>query len=75
MRRFLVSVLAVLLNAISRAEAPVYSTASIVNAADNQAGTLAPNTLATIYGQNLTFGIQSLTAKEVQGGTLPTIFP
>jgi hypothetical protein len=49
----------VLLNAISRAEAPGYSTASIVNAADNQAGTLAPNTLATIYGPNLAYGTQS----------------
>jgi uncharacterized protein (TIGR03437 family) len=60
---------------LARAEAPVYSAASIVNAGDNQSGTLAPNTLATIYGQNLAYGTQSLTANEVQGGTLPTIFP
>ena len=64
-----------LATALARAEAPVYSAASIVNAADNQSGTLAPNTLATIYGQNLAYGTQSLTANEVQGGTLPTIFP
>ena len=62
MRRFLVPVLALLLQAVSRAEAPVYSVASIVNAADNQSATLSPNTLATIYGQNLAYGTQSLTA-------------
>jgi len=64
----------VLLNAISHADAPGYSTASIVNAADNQAGTLAPNTLATIYGRIWHTGHSRLTANEVQGGRLPTIF-
>ena len=31
-----------------------YTAASIVNAADNQSGILAPNTIGTIYGTNLT---------------------
>lgn len=64
-----------LVGALARAEAPVYSAASIVNAADNQSGTLAPNTIATIYGQNLAYGTQSLSQAEVQGGLLPTVFP
>ena len=33
--------------------APIYDATSIVNAADNQSGALAPNTLGTIYGANL----------------------
>ncbi|MGD0438739.1 MAG: hypothetical protein ABSB86_19935 [Bryobacteraceae bacterium] len=51
---------------------PVYSAASIVNAADNQVGPLAPNTIATIYGQNLAYGTAALTAGDVLGGVLPT---
>ena len=58
-----------------KAAAPLYSADSIVNAADNQPGPLAANTLATIYGQNLAYGTQALSANDVQGGTLPTVFP
>jgi uncharacterized protein (TIGR03437 family) len=65
----------VLAGALANAEAPFYSAASIVNSADNQSGPLAPNTLATIYGQNLSYGTQALSPAEVQGGTLPTVFP
>ncbi len=35
--------------------APVYDAASIVNAADNQSGELAPNTIGTIYGANMSY--------------------
>jgi uncharacterized protein (TIGR03437 family) len=35
--------------------APIYSALSIVNAADNQSGQLAPNTIGTIYGANLAY--------------------
>ena len=76
MRALVVLVVALMLAAVfAKAEAPVYSAASIVNAADNQSGTLAPNTLATIYGQNLATGTKALSAADIGGGILPTVFP
>jgi len=36
-------------------QAPAYSAATIVNAASNVAGALAPNTVGTIYGTNLSY--------------------
>ena len=75
MRALAVIFVALLLAAaFLKAEAPVYSAASIVNSADNQPGTLAPNTLATIYGQNLAYGTKALTADDVKSGTLPIVF-
>jgi uncharacterized protein (TIGR03437 family) len=53
--------------------APVYSIASIVNAADNQSGTLAPNTLGTIYGANLAFSTAALSETDIHGGLLPVL--
>ena len=53
---------------ILTAEAPIYSAASLVNAADNQAGWLAPNTIATLYGQNLAYGTQVLSGGSPVGG-------
>jgi len=76
MRAVVVIIVALLLAAVfAKAEAPLYSAASIVNAADNQPGTLAPNTLATVYGQNLAYGTRALSADDVRGGVLPTVFP
>lgn len=60
--------------AVVMAEAPIYSADSLVNSADNQA-VLAPNTIATLYGKNLAYGTQRLTANEIAGGVLPTVFP
>jgi uncharacterized protein (TIGR03437 family) len=54
---------------------PSYSAASIVNAADNLAGPLAPNTIATIYGTGLAYGTKWLTPDDIRGGLLPTILP
>jgi len=51
--------------------APVYSAASIVNAADNQSGALAPNAIGTIYGVNLAYTTAALIPSEVLGGALP----
>src|SRR5882762_2389531 len=55
--------------------APSYSAASIVNAADNLPGPLAPNTIATIYGTGLAYGTKWLTADDIRGGILPTVLP
>src|SRR5579863_9516508 len=52
--------------------APSYSTASIVNAATQTAETLAPNTIATVYGTNLAWTTHAVTAGDLNGGTLPT---
>ena len=53
--------------------APVYTAASIVNAADNQSGVLAPNTLGTIYGANLAYSTAAIALNDLQGGVLPTV--
>jgi len=53
-------------------EAPIYTAASIVNAADNQSGALAPNTIATVYGKNLAYTTRALTPGDIIGGVLPT---
>jgi uncharacterized protein (TIGR03437 family) len=42
--------------------APSYAAASIVNSATNTAGALAPNTIATIYGVNLSFGTAGVSS-------------
>ncbi len=75
MRSFALLVVIPMFAAIhARAEAPLYSAASIVNAADNQSGVLAPNALVTIYGQNLATGTKALGAGDIGGGVLPTVF-
>jgi uncharacterized protein (TIGR03437 family) len=51
--------------------APTYSAASIVNAATQTVEALAPNTIATIYGTNLSWTTHALTAADLNGGTLP----
>jgi len=54
-------------------DAPVYTAASIVNAADNQSDILAPYAIGTIYGTNLAYGTAGLTAGDVHGGVLPIL--
>jgi uncharacterized protein (TIGR03437 family) len=49
--------------------APSYSTASIVNAATNQPGAFAPNTIVSIYGASLSYNTVSMTLNQ---GRLPT---
>jgi uncharacterized protein (TIGR03437 family) len=43
-----------------------------VNAANYKAGTLAPNTIGTLYGRDLAFVTRSLDAGDLIRGTLPT---
>lgn len=56
-------------------EAISYSGASIVNAADNQPGPLAPNAIATIYGSGLAYVTKAITPQDIRGGMLPTVLP
>jgi uncharacterized protein (TIGR03437 family) len=51
--------------------AAIYTAASIVNAADNQSGQLAPNAIGTIYGVNLAYGTAAITQGDLHGGVLP----
>jgi len=51
---------------------PAYSAASLVNSAHNLAGGLAPNTIVTLYGENLAFETRGLSAADLSGGRLPT---
>jgi len=53
--------------------APIYDAASIVNAADNQSGALAPNTLGTIYGANLAYSTAAITSANILNGLLPIV--
>ncbi len=48
---------------------------SIVNSASPISGLLAPNTLATIYGQYLAHKTASIAAGDIRAGILPTTLP
>lgn len=60
-----------LAGASSSREAPSYSEASIVNSADFQ-GSLAPNSIGTIYGVRLAYATRALASDDISGGILPT---
>jgi len=51
--------------------APNYSAASIVNAATQTPGPLAPNTIGTVYGANLSWDEYAVTPGDLNGGSLP----
>jgi uncharacterized protein (TIGR03437 family) len=55
-------------------EPPIYSAASIVNAANSLPGPLSPNCIATIYGKNLAWTTRALLSEDIRGGQeLPTV--
>src|ERR1700738_4813935 len=62
-------------DASANREAPSYSGNSIVNAADNQPGPLAPNAIATIYGTGLAYTTKAISPQDIHGGLLPTVLP
>jgi uncharacterized protein (TIGR03437 family) len=51
---------------------PVYTEASIANAAADIADFFAPNTFLTIYGQNLAYVTKAISSDDIHAGTLPT---
>lgn len=53
----------------------VYSSTSIVNAADNQPGVLSPNVIGTIYGTGLAYTTRAIAPSDISGGVLPTVLP
>mgnify|MGYP005844602477 CR=1 FL=1 len=66
---------------LSRAEeqgkylAPTYSAASVVNSANNLSGVLAPNTIVTLYGQDLAYTTRALSPEDLASGRVPTALP
>lgn len=54
---------------------PEYSAASIVNAASQRAGKIAPNSIFTIYGKNLALSSWALGPGDIRNGNLPTDLP
>src|SRR2546428_7196698 len=48
-----------------KSASPAFSTDSIVNSANGRPESLAPNTLASIYGTNLSFYTQTVTPDNV----------
>ena len=58
-----------------RALYPCYTAQSIINIASGTPGALAPNTLATIYGTNLSFVTRSIFQNDIQAGMLPDTLP
>lgn len=59
----------------SSAQAPNYTAGSIVNAASNFPGPLAPNTIASLYGTQLAWATRALTTEDVRAGFLPYLLP
>ena len=55
-----------------RSAAPSYSATSIVNAATNVPGPLAPNMIATIYGKDLSYVTRAIRPDDVRNNILPT---
>jgi len=56
----------------TRRQAPAYTAASIVNAASNAVGALAPYTFATIYGTDLSYSTRAIAPEDMRSGRLPT---
>ena len=55
---------------------PTYSASTLVNSADGLPGALASNTIATVYGHNLSTTTATLTAADLSAsGTMPTRLP
>lgn len=69
---FLASLVAARADLSTASSAPAYAAAGIVQAATQTAEALAPNTIATIYGTNLSFETHAVVAADLTGGTLPT---
>jgi uncharacterized protein (TIGR03437 family) len=64
--------LAVLLCGIARGQAPSYSAAGIVNAANYAPGPFAPNSVVSLFGTNLSNNANGVSASETLGSPLPT---
>jgi uncharacterized protein (TIGR03437 family) len=53
-------------------QAPAYTADNLVNASDYSPGPFAPNSVLSIFGTNLAWDTQQLTATDIVNNTLPT---
>jgi uncharacterized protein (TIGR03437 family) len=53
------------------AQAPNYTTASIVNASDYSVGPFAPSSVLTVFGTNLSWETEAVTPEILAAGSLP----
>jgi uncharacterized protein (TIGR03437 family) len=56
-------------------DGPSYTAAGIVNAADNETHSLAPNTLTSLYGVRLSYVTAAISPGDILGDRLPTVLP
>src|ERR1035438_8117257 len=54
------------------AQAPYYTTASIVNASDYSPGPFAPSSVLSLFGTNLAWTTEAVTPETLAAGSLPT---
>jgi uncharacterized protein (TIGR03437 family) len=54
---------------------PSYSASSILNAASNVPGPVAPNTIVSLYGRDLSWNTRSVRTEDVRDGLMPTYLP
>lgn len=66
------SVVALFAEAPPRIPAPFYTPSSVVNSASLKGGSLAPNTIGTLFGKDLAFVTKSLSQEDIYSGILPT---
>ena len=60
------------LAAWAQSSGPSYSSAGLVHSATGQTAPLAPNTLVTLNGTNLSYSSAEVSLSQLQGGSLPT---
>ncbi|MEZ5355900.1 MAG: hypothetical protein R2762_24980 [Bryobacteraceae bacterium] len=56
-----------------RLDNPAYVPSSLVNAASSESGAVAPNTIVTLYGQGLAYGVRALRDSDIRANQLPTV--
>jgi uncharacterized protein (TIGR03437 family) len=71
----LVSCTAVWAQAPPNTNAPFYTATSVVDAATNQPGAVAPNGLVSLYGTRLSFATRALQPQDMIADALPTALP
>lgn len=54
---------------------PQYTASALVSSADSLPTDIAPNTIVTLAGQNLSFDTAALLTSEIQNATMPTELP
>jgi uncharacterized protein (TIGR03437 family) len=55
--------------------APKYTPSSLVNAASFQTGSIAPNTIVTLYGEGLSWVTRALQSSDIRNNRMPDVLP